>query len=101
MPVQTPASASSTALSMISQRQCMRPALVGRADVHAGALAHGLETLEDLQVACGVVTVAGGMGRAADAKTFLFRAVPLRTAPSGTSSVTSGARCLSGGSLRL
>ena len=35
-----------------------QPALVGRADVHAGALADGLETLEDLQVACGVVTVA-------------------------------------------
>ena len=37
-------------------------ALVGRADVHARALAHGLETLEDLQVAGGVVAVAGGCG---------------------------------------
>ena len=35
-------------------------ALVGRADVHAGALAHGLEALEDLEVAGGVVAVAGG-----------------------------------------
>lgn len=37
-------------------------ALVGRADVHAGALAHGLEALEDLEVAGGVVAVAGGSG---------------------------------------
>ena len=37
-------------------------ALVGRADVHAGALAHGLEALEDLEVARGVVAVAGGSG---------------------------------------
>ena len=35
-------------------------ALVGRADVHARALAHGLEALEDLEVARGVVAVAGG-----------------------------------------
>ena len=49
-----PASASSTALSMISHMQCMQPAGVGRPDVHARALAHGLEPLEDGEMPGGV-----------------------------------------------
>ena len=60
MCLQWPASASSTALSMISHTQCCRPAAVGRPDVHAGALADGLEPLEDRQVTGGVVGSCGG-----------------------------------------
>ena len=59
--MQYPPSASSTALSMISQRQCMQTAAVGRPDVHSGPLAHGLQALEHRQV-LGAVGV-GGVGR--------------------------------------
>ncbi len=40
---------------MISHRQCIEAAAVGGSDVHARALAHGLEPLEDEQVPRGVV----------------------------------------------
>jgi hypothetical protein len=46
----SPANASSTALSMISHRQCIRPSVSVDPMYMPGPLADGLETLQDQQV---------------------------------------------------
>ena len=58
-----PAMASSTELSTTSQTRWCKPALIGRADVHPGALSDRLETLENLDALSGVVRrLAGSAG---------------------------------------
>ncbi len=45
-------------------KEMMQRLLVGAADIHARAPAHGLEPLQHLDVGCGVAAVAAGRRRA-------------------------------------
>ena len=84
-----PATASSMALSRISAARWCSAALVGAADIHAGAAADGLQPLQHLDVLGGVVRPHRGRPSSGGAEQIVHAVFPCRgrTLPSAAESV--------------